>query len=730
MNLNKLTINRITKRNYTDLIYLAVFSGFSSLAIQIILIRELLVIFKGNELSAGIILANWLLINGIGAYAAKYLLKYNKSIKSSIILFLIMSILPPIIISALYFFYFKIFTFGIMVSISDMFFTTLIALFPFCFINGVLFTFISQLISSNRKKNRIAPTYAFESAGSILGGVLVNVLIILLFPASSILILLLIMNLLAASLLLFKYFNKTTSLIIGLTGLLIIALVIITFSDHNHTKWMYPRQEVIKKITSPYHQIVTTKKEGQELIYLNGEILETNNIKLQEERVHFPLSQIDTAQNVLIISDNIFTCFKELVKYPGIEKIIFLNIDQNLIDLNLKHYTGWKDTNKVNVKFVHQDPVFYIRNQSQKKFDLILVDLPSPSTAQINKYYTVEFFRLCRKHMTKNAVFSISLEGSENYLSNESSDLISSVYSSLLNSFPNVMLITGTQFFFLSADKKLNYSLIESVNKLEVNNEYVNHNYIDTSLIKLRSQMIMENLNSQHKINSIAKPISYFLQIRYSLSKQQYKISGIIITFVIILLFLSRGGNAVNFGLMTGGFSIAGLEYFLIFSYQVVFGSIFHMIGLIITFIMGGSAIGVFLIPKIIKKSSALIYLGIMTFISILSALIIHFLGGYNILDEQWFTTKAFYLFTALILGTVLGFQFHVATNIQKESFGKLAAKTYSSDLSGAAIGSLLTSVIIIPLWGVQALSLIIIGLNILAVFIMLLNKKIRQTIF
>jgi len=42
--------------------------GFSGLVAQILLLRELLIVFSGNELSIGIILANWLILGAIGSY--------------------------------------------------------------------------------------------------------------------------------------------------------------------------------------------------------------------------------------------------------------------------------------------------------------------------------------------------------------------------------------------------------------------------------------------------------------------------------------------------------------------------------------------------------------------------------------------------------------------------------------------------------------------------------------
>ena len=42
--------------------------GFSGLVAEILLLREFLISFSGNEFSIGIILANWLILEAFGAY--------------------------------------------------------------------------------------------------------------------------------------------------------------------------------------------------------------------------------------------------------------------------------------------------------------------------------------------------------------------------------------------------------------------------------------------------------------------------------------------------------------------------------------------------------------------------------------------------------------------------------------------------------------------------------------
>ncbi len=42
--------------------------GFSGLVAEIFLLREFLIVFAGNEFSIGLILANWLVMEALGAW--------------------------------------------------------------------------------------------------------------------------------------------------------------------------------------------------------------------------------------------------------------------------------------------------------------------------------------------------------------------------------------------------------------------------------------------------------------------------------------------------------------------------------------------------------------------------------------------------------------------------------------------------------------------------------------
>ncbi len=68
--------------------------GISSIITQILVVREFMSVFYGNELVFGIILANWLLLTGIGSYLGRYAERIKKQIRFLIIAQIIIAILP------------------------------------------------------------------------------------------------------------------------------------------------------------------------------------------------------------------------------------------------------------------------------------------------------------------------------------------------------------------------------------------------------------------------------------------------------------------------------------------------------------------------------------------------------------------------------------------------------------------------------------------------------------
>ena len=71
--------------------------GFTATSTQIVVLREFLTIFQGNEISIGIIFANWLFWTAIGSYSAgKFLAQRKNSFTTMAFLQLLIAIIIPL----------------------------------------------------------------------------------------------------------------------------------------------------------------------------------------------------------------------------------------------------------------------------------------------------------------------------------------------------------------------------------------------------------------------------------------------------------------------------------------------------------------------------------------------------------------------------------------------------------------------------------------------------------
>ena len=161
---------------------------------QVILLREFLSVFNGNELVVGLVLANWMVLTGTGAILGKHQLNISKDSEVILTGLLILSVLPLITTFLINYLKNRIFPIGAMIDVFQMFIASLFLLIPFCFLSGFLFTYISRSYSEIRMRNEIGAVYGFESAGSIAGGLLSGLIFIFLFSSVESLLVMAILN--------------------------------------------------------------------------------------------------------------------------------------------------------------------------------------------------------------------------------------------------------------------------------------------------------------------------------------------------------------------------------------------------------------------------------------------------------------------------------------------------------------------------------------------------------
>lgn len=695
--------------------------GFTSIITQIILLRDFLSVFNGNELVTGMILANWMLLTGLGSFFGRIFEKHINNTNYIFIGHLISGLLPLIISFLIYYLRFRIYPPGQIINLAGVFFNSFFLLTPYCLITGFMFPLLATAFSNFSNYNVINKAYAIEAFGSLVGGLIFNFVLIFVLKSYLSLAIVMMLNFVAA--IAGYYFSGKKILAISITVIVVLFTLILVFFDFE-TKclnYIYPNQEIVHAEDTPYSKIVVTRTEDQFNFFENGNFLFSgDNVIMNEENVHYAMVQHPLPKNVLLISGGISGTIPEILKYQ-IKSLDYLEQNPDLIEIG-KSFTS-NVVNDPRVHIINEDARHFIKKNKAKKYDVALVCIPDPASAQINRFYTLEFFQEVKRNLTENGVICISLSTTSNYMGEQSRKVNSSVFLTLKLMFQNVIIIPGGLNYFIASDLPLSRSIVELLGLKKINNTYLNSYYIDDKKIEQESTMIEKIISQSVAINYDFKPVVYLYQLDYWLShfNFNYLLLFVLLFFPMTYTFLNM--NFINTGIFITGFSASAIEIILIIAFQVIYGYTYQMMGILITFFMAGILIGSFsLVNKVkilIRNYSIIQYL--IGIFSILVALLLYFIKSANLSN-----LVVYIIFTSMVIitGILTGLQFSMASRLKEVSYTRNASSTYASDLFGAAIGAIAVSVFLIPYFGIIKVSLIVAILNFITGLYILLKLR------
>jgi spermidine synthase len=485
-----------------------------------------------------------------------------------------------------------------------------------------------------------------------------------------------------------------------------------------------------------------TENAGQLNFFENNTLLfTTNNIISNEETVHYALLQRPINGNVLLLSGGISGVAEECLKYP-LKRLDCLEINTRIQVLGKSFHRL-----PANKRFRMQvgDPrllinkMFYEKNRFLSKamsvnknndslsFDAVILNTPEPSTLQINRYYTYEFFSVLKSLLIKNGIVTLSLLPTPDYMGNDALKIQSTMYQTLKAVFKNVIVIPGEKNYFLASDDTLTSAVSMYAANRGITNEYVNEYYLDNVSLKERSDKIMKRIYIEAPINRDFEPVACYRQLHYWLSYPgNAGIYAIIIPIILLLLVAGIRSSGITVALFSAGFSSFSLEIILILAFQVLYGYVYLITGIFISLFMTGLAIGVFIAKRYYKKPTynSLLKLQIISvFLLLLSLAGIYFFRHFQFSDVMMH-----FLFSLLFasIAMVTGSQFHIASVLKAGDITKVAATNYSADLVGSAAGAILVNAWIIPSFGFIASLLVVAGASICGIILMLIKKKVK----
>jgi spermidine synthase len=696
--------------------------GFSSLATQVFLIRECFTVLSGNELVIGIILANWMLLTGAGAYLGRFFGRMKGKIPFLLFLQFLFSLLPMLMILKLDLWKALSLPSGSIPGLIPLIRSMFLFQLPFCLLNGFLFIAYVHELSGITKKNPVSVSYSIESAGGMVAGLLVNLFILKVSGMFTGLHILLIMNLLVCILFSFSSGNRIHKIIMVPVCLVFMVFPFFTDLDVYIGKLFYPGQRLIFHKNTPYGKLDVTMNAGQLNYFENGLLLfSSSNEIVNEESVHFAMVQRPEPKNILLLSGGISGTAAEILKYHP-WRIDYVELDPGLIRLG-RRYSKILDDERIHV--VQGDARRFIR-QTKVKYDVVLVNLPEPSTLLINRFYSREFFMELKKTLNSAAVISESLPTTSDYVSKTAAASNSTLVRTLKTSFKNVLILPGQKNYFLASDSSLLPEIDSLISKRGISTLYVNPYYLDESSMKERSEYIRSNLDTKAKINSDFRPVAFFRQLRFWSSMFEWNLlaSGIVILVLLFFVFFSL--NRISLGLFTGGFTASSLELLILISFQVIYGYVFMATGIILALFMAGLALGALSLKRIIPFPSEKKYIRIQIVLALFSIGFPFIILALNLPGMPSGLVQVVFVLLTLVISFITGLEFSLASAIGSNDITLKISFNYSADLFGSAFGALVTTLILLPFLGMVASCLVLAGLNIFSAgFLYLQQKKV-----
>ncbi len=664
--------------------------GLTSVIAQIVLLREFLSVLSGNELVIGILLGTWMLLTGLGAFAGRYLPEKSEGGAAIIALTCLIAQLPWLTVLLLRILRNAIFPVGGMIGIVSILLYSFVLLFPYCVAAGCLFVAFAREVADEPGPSRVAAVYGLEAIGSVIGGFLLSMIIVVSLPTFLILLFLQLVGCTAMVLLARRFGRPAMQLLAVILAAASVAAFLALTPDRLTKQHLFPGQEILSFASTPYGELTVTRQGDQRNFFENGLLLRsTGDVTRDEEAVHYALIQCPHPRRALVISGGIAGIAPELMKY-GLRSIDYVEINPRLVD-EVRRYDPWPANAPVHP--IVEDARLYVKSTSER-YDVVLLQTPEPATAQLNRLYTLEFFDELRRILNPGAVVSMLGPPAAEYYSADSRLILSILCNTLRARFANVLIIPGLSNYVLASDSALYPDIARRIEERGVPTQYVNRYYIDDTLLGRRSSAMMAQLDRAAGINRDFFPTAYYRQLRYWMDYFSVDEASVAIILTIVLAIAVLRSDAVGLGLMTGGFAASSLQVLLLISFQIINGYVYQQMGLLITFFMGGLAVGSLRWPRGSgMRSFIFLQLGIAAYSLILP---LEFILLQRIGSQSFLIQIFFYILSAAI-GMLTGMEFAAASRIRSGSPAGVASGLYSSDLLGSAVGAILVAAYLIP---------------------------------
>jgi spermidine synthase len=662
--------------------------GFLSLLWQVLALTEVLALSAHNELSLGLALGAWLALVGAGSLLAMRLgsgallgLCFALSSVSGAALLYVLRIGRPLLGLAP----------GEVLSPFLTVGLCLLAFAPLCLSLGALFPL------ARRWGQRTAGyVYGLESLGAFLAGGLYSFLLAERLSPQA-------LGALAASGGLAAGFFLLKGRLRPLVLLPSAATALLLWGAWGSASLEIPGFAFKARAPSRFGPLTALERKGQASIYQAGQLLFAYPDRETEElRAHLALLMHPEPRRVLIVEGSV-GLLREALKH-GPQEVLLLQVDPALSAF-MERFLTEQDRAVLRdprVRLLNADARALLR-QAPGRYDVVLINLPSASTAGLNRFYTVQFFRLLKEQaLAPRGVLALFLSPSPGYLSPPMALSYASVLKSLKEVFPHVLLSSPDYGAMFASGAPLAAgfpALGKRFHERGLATRHFHLHVLEDAFFPQRVLALKAQLEAADApLNSDLRPVAYLYNLRLwaelqgsgplkallDVQEGQVALAGILLLALSLLWTRRRKRQAIYYSVLTTGYAGIVLSVVCLLGFQAARGYVWSQVGILTGLFMLGLAGG------------ALGLRGLR--LRVLEALMI----ALALLVGVFLRGMGFYALGALS-GLLTGGLFASASEmVAQEEAGRL----YGLELLGSFAGALVVSTLLVPLWGLKEAAL------------------------
>ena len=733
--------------------------GLFTIAAQTLLFREFITAFEGNDISVGIFFGSWFLWVGLGAVLVRRWDRLTESLLHHIELLFLLYV-PGFAAQFLLITHVRelagVASYDLM-SVQTMVLWALVVNAPVSLITGVLFPVACRWIEQARAF-AVSRVYILEAVGSFAGGLAVTALLAWhVHPVR--VFLLLVFGLLSAVSLASFATRRKVPLGISLILAVLAAAVALAGIDESLAqrlqalKWgkLLPREALAGAFHTAQAEYLYGQQGGQWIVMRDGGVCEVlPNEEDSGRTAAIALCQNPQAQRVLVVGSSLAVC-RRFLALPQVEEVAWTHPDPEYVR-RLPEFIPQEFA--INDKRFHPaaDEVRQSLENVSDHFDVVVVSLADGGSLAFNRYYTLEFYGQVRASLRSGGVLAVSIPGGENVMGAELAGLGASVRMTMSKVFSNLVLVPGDQTWLIASQGqgltgdpgilRDRFAAIEGSQEIFPPVGLLSVYLPDRAALALQAYEKVD-LPGELLVNRDARPLTHLYGLLLAARQSGASVTQFVkllavggwLPFIVpVLVFAALriwamarredGGSASSFDstflvFSTGWVSIA-MVVILMYLYETHFGSLYLHVGVISSLFMVGLTAGALAARHLIgttQEEGTLDPYRLHTLLVVILSihavvLVVIALGSAG----SWSVNPGhgLFAFAFVLAGLCCGGYWPVAAaQLATGSFhpGEAGSRLETADHLGACLGGLATSLLMVPVLGIQVSLLVLIGL-------------------